>query len=334
VKRRWLLLFFLAPALGELLTGSTPPLKFFNPVSLVLEGGLYGSGAILARELVRRRGLGWASLLLLGAAYGVLEEGVVLTSWLDPHWPVAQLIGGAGRLLEIDWIWAAALTTFHAVVSVTAAVLLAETIFPDGAGRPWARGWTLRLHVALLAAVSAIGLAGFGFLSARRTGYSHPPGAWWLAVALMLGLAAWGLLRPPRPAPPTGRVPPGPWRLRLAGFGAAVAWFLGLYALPHLPVPGVVPVLFLVGLGAGAALTVRRWAAGRGWSGEHRLALAAGVLAFLAALLLVREPATHTGGALVAVATLALLAWLSRRAGAGPPAAVPTTAQAAPATPP
>src|SRR5258707_57155 len=89
-RRLWpalLTLYFLAPAVGELLSGSTPPLLFISPFSLLFEAGLYGSGAILVRELARRRGLGWGSIVLLGAAYGILEEGLVVTSWFNPYLP-------------------------------------------------------------------------------------------------------------------------------------------------------------------------------------------------------------------------------------------------------
>ena len=86
-QRTWpalLTLFFLAPIIPEMLTGSTPPLMFINPTSLLFETGLYGSGAILIRELVRRRGLGWSSIVLLGAAYGILEEGLVMYKLVQP----------------------------------------------------------------------------------------------------------------------------------------------------------------------------------------------------------------------------------------------------------
>ena len=45
-----LVLLVLAPAVGELLSGSSPPLQFFNPVSFLLLVGLYGCGALLVRE--------------------------------------------------------------------------------------------------------------------------------------------------------------------------------------------------------------------------------------------------------------------------------------------
>jgi hypothetical protein len=64
-QRVWaalLTLFFHDPIVPEMLTGSTPPLMFINPISLLFETGLYGTGAILIRELVRRHGLGWTSI--------------------------------------------------------------------------------------------------------------------------------------------------------------------------------------------------------------------------------------------------------------------------------
>lgn len=57
-QRTWpalLTLFFLTPIIPEMLTGSTPPLTFINPISFLFETGLYGSGAILLARLVARR---------------------------------------------------------------------------------------------------------------------------------------------------------------------------------------------------------------------------------------------------------------------------------------
>ena len=60
-----IILFFLAPAIGELLSGSAPPVEFFNPIGFVILAALYGSGAILVRELTFRWRKGWLSLFLL-----------------------------------------------------------------------------------------------------------------------------------------------------------------------------------------------------------------------------------------------------------------------------
>ena len=70
-----ILLFLLSPIIGELLSGSAPPVEFFNPFGLIFLPALYGSGAILAREITLGWGKRWPTILVLGLAYGVIEEG-------------------------------------------------------------------------------------------------------------------------------------------------------------------------------------------------------------------------------------------------------------------
>src|SRR5512140_813410 len=68
-----LALWLIAPIFGELVSGSTPLNEYLSPFTLVL-CMLYGSGALLIREMLIRWGKNWRSLLLLGAAYGIYEE--------------------------------------------------------------------------------------------------------------------------------------------------------------------------------------------------------------------------------------------------------------------
>src|SRR5262245_38729072 len=60
---------------AELLPGSAPITQPLLWPFLLL---IYGPGALLIRESVRRLDRGWASILLLGAAYGIVEEGLAL----------------------------------------------------------------------------------------------------------------------------------------------------------------------------------------------------------------------------------------------------------------
>jgi hypothetical protein len=62
-------LWLLSPAIGELLSGPSPPLEFFNPFSYLLLASLYCSGAVLIRELKNRWDLDFKGLLLLGAVF-------------------------------------------------------------------------------------------------------------------------------------------------------------------------------------------------------------------------------------------------------------------------
>lgn len=64
-------LFFTAPPVAESLLGNLP-IKML-PALLVL-APMYGGGALLIREIVRRSRRGWPSIVLLGMAYGILEE--------------------------------------------------------------------------------------------------------------------------------------------------------------------------------------------------------------------------------------------------------------------
>ena len=334
-KRTWpaaLTLAVLSPAIAELLSGSTPPARFANPLVFLYFLSFYGCGAVLARELVRRRGLGWANLVLLGAAYGVLEEGLVVGSWFNLHWPDEASMGTYARLLDTNWLWALHLTTYHAVFSITVPVLLAETLWPDVADRPWLLRRGLRAVIACLAVVSVLSCIGFSFLMFRGRGYDHPPATWLLAAALAAGLLVAGLRAGRRPAG-SDRPPPSPWALRLAALGVTVAVFFVGWGGPHVFGIGAVAVALLAGIVAAAARGVRRWSGRRGWDGRHRLALAEGCLAFLVLLAplmeLVVRPAgkPEAGLTVVALAAAAGLVWLDRRSGR-PPAAVQPPAPA------
>jgi len=125
-----LTLFFLAPMLAELLSGSAPPVEFFNPFALLVLPALYGSGAILVRELRVRWGKGWPTVFALGAAYGIVEEGLMVKSFFDPNWMDLGPLGSYGRWAGVNWVWSLELTIFHAVFSIAIPILLVELLFP------------------------------------------------------------------------------------------------------------------------------------------------------------------------------------------------------------
>jgi hypothetical protein len=325
--RTWpgvLTLFLLAPMVAEMLTGSTPPLNFINPVSLLLEIPLYGAGAVLARELARRRGLGWGRLLLLGAAYGVLEEGLTIGSWFNPYWPDVAPLGTYSRLFETNWLWAVGLTTFHAIFSVTIPVILVETIYPRIADRPWlgGRGYAWVIVCLVLASLVTLGLLGVLLpASIPHTTYTHPPLMWFGALAVAVTFVWLGLRRPRASDAPPGVSPkraPRFWTLRILAFFCPPLYFI--LGSKLLPIAAAEVALFLVV----CALVIWRvvtWSRRAGWEARHRLALAAGAMAFF---IFVGAPALQAKGAqedknyggmvLAAVFWLALLIWLAWRA--------------------
>ena len=97
-----LVLFFLTPAIGELLSGSAPPAEFFNPITLLLLSSLYGGGALVVRELKIRWNKGYVSMFILGIAYGIIEEGLMAKSFFDPNWIDIGILGVYGRYCGVN----------------------------------------------------------------------------------------------------------------------------------------------------------------------------------------------------------------------------------------
>jgi hypothetical protein len=305
-----LVLFFLAPAIGELLSGSSPPVEFFQPFTLLLLGALYGSGAILSRELTLRWEKRWPTIFLLGAAYGIVEEGLMVKSFFDPAWPDLGLLGVYGRWAGINWVWSVFLTLYHAVFSIAIPIFLVEQCIPERGDEPWVGKRGLR-GLAILLAFDVI----FGFT--LLTSYRPPP-----IPYIMAGAAAAALVWMARRAPVEWRggegTPSRPLSLVALGFLAVTVFFLMNWALPELGVP-VGITLVLEGGWAVLMFTLVRRASGYGeWTDRGRLALVSGALTFLVLLAPISElDATRsdntTGMAVVGLVTLAFLFWLHRK---------------------
>ena len=135
---RWyalLSLLLLAATMAEFLTGSTPILRVAaDPVGFLFLVGMYGGGALLIREAAIRWGKRWGTVLLLGGAYAVGEEGFDAKTMIDPTSPIIgnQLFT---HYLGVNWVPLAALTLFHAAFSITVPLVLLELLFPETKGR-------------------------------------------------------------------------------------------------------------------------------------------------------------------------------------------------------
>src|SRR5512142_131049 len=121
-----LALWLIAPIFGEMVSGSTPLNEYIWPQNILLQGMLYGSGALLIRELLVRWGKSWRGLLLLGAAYGIYEEGLAVRSFFDPNWPDLGALGVYGRVAGANWVWIEHLTIYHALISIAASIVFVE----------------------------------------------------------------------------------------------------------------------------------------------------------------------------------------------------------------
>ena len=141
-QRTWpalLALIAISPGVGELLSGSTPPLLIIQPFALIFLPPLYGASAVLIHDAMVRRHLGWGNVLLLGAAFGVFQEGLVVQTWFTYMIPGSPSHSGGidGALGGINWIWALSVSMYHAFVSITIPILLLGLLMPRRAKRPF-----------------------------------------------------------------------------------------------------------------------------------------------------------------------------------------------------
>jgi hypothetical protein len=121
-------LFLLAPLVAEYLLGNLPITLLF---ALVLLAPMYGGGALLIREAARHRGRGLGTVLVLGVAYGVLEEGLVTQSLFNPGYVGAHLLDeGFVPALGIAVPWTLFVLALHAVWSTTVPIVLVEACVP------------------------------------------------------------------------------------------------------------------------------------------------------------------------------------------------------------
>ena len=131
-----LFLLSLTPGIPEYLSASSQltllvisPLLFFG--LLLANLGLYGSGVILIREAMIRWKKGWASVFLLGVAYGIVEEGLALWTLFNPLAQPVGVLGFYGHWLGVNWVWTVGLLIFHSVYSIGLPIFLFGLVFPE-----------------------------------------------------------------------------------------------------------------------------------------------------------------------------------------------------------
>jgi hypothetical protein len=293
-----LVLVFLAPFVGEVLLGNTP-LRLIGAYLLVLP--MYGFGALFIRELSRRTGRGWPTILILGVAYGVVEEGLADMSLFNPNF-LGQHLLSYGNLFGIGWPWWFFVLTLHAVWSIGVSIALAEALFARHGPYPWLG----RTGLVVSGVVFGLGVVLVHFVGGE--GYKLSAGELALSLALVAVLTAVAFLLPRRrvtqPAGP--QQAPSPWVAGVTAFVLTGA-FMSVTRLAYtLKLSAVVLILVYFLLYGLAVLAVSRWSRRIGWNAEHRFALAAGALLTYAWYGFVQAP--HDALDLVGQAIFALLA--------------------------
>jgi hypothetical protein len=303
----WLTLLILAPLLGEIVSGHQPPLELFNPLSVLLLMLPYGFGALICRELVKRWRRGWPSLLLLGIAYALYEEGIVIRSIFNPEWMELESIDRFSRVFGVTWSYALTLVHFHVLVSIAASVILAEILHPDKRDKPWlgARGFL----------VCAIGLLLWWPLGWLMSAYVPPPELYAFCILLVIGLLLAARFFPAGKPAAWQTLVPHPILFLILGFANMTAFFAYVYVFPSNLLPPVgISILILAVLDAVTLWLLMRWSGNGGsWNDLHRLGWVAGGLGFFILFNFFSDLEVWEGKSLVAAATVAGLWWMGRK---------------------
>ena len=128
-------LFFMSPIVVELLFGST----YVTIISSLLpETGFYGGAALIIRYIARRQNRGWFSILLLGMAFAVFEEFLIVQTSISPVlFPGTSLSSIYGRVLGVNWVYFLWAVGYESVWGIVLPISLTEIIFPAQRKEQW-----------------------------------------------------------------------------------------------------------------------------------------------------------------------------------------------------
>jgi hypothetical protein len=303
-------LLLLAPVCAEYLYGyddSTGNLAALLG-GLLLFGPLYGGAALIIREVARRTGRGWPTILLLGLGFGIVQAGLIDHSMFNPayrdieYWdelfaptfvPALGVSAGAGLTF----------VTGHLVWSVAVPIAIVEALVPGQRTSPWLG----RLGLGITTA--GFGLAAWVVLWWHLDTEDFVPGPGQLigAAVVVAALAVTAFSLRPRSRPASERPAANPW---LVG---AVAFVLFVLPTPY----GWLGFAIMVARLAALLALVAWWSGRAGWSPRHVLALAGGALLANVATAFATEPIgdvstaaklAHNLGAVLFVVTLLVAA--------------------------
>ncbi|VDR38476.1 Uncharacterised protein [Tsukamurella paurometabola] len=324
-----MVLVVLAPIVGEFFLGN---LTVDKALILLLFTPLYGGGALLIRETVRRTHRGWPSMILLAAAYALIEEGPVDQLLWNPGYSGGHDALAGDAYLPVPGTNVSivqAVLSLHVIWSICVPIALVESFFPDRRTVPWLSraGWS---GAALLfGAGVAIGFVGTRAEDPfRATPLQHA-----LSIVVIVGLIVLAFVVP------TGlravdRRAPRPWLVGVTTLLLTSAMLTLVMFWPTRWSQWISVAAWVLAAGA-LATGLRYWSRCRGWGDSHRLAAAAGALATYTWIAFPHRPVGGggpvvdlAGNAVCALAAAALVVGGARRIARAEPPPGPRGAEA------
>jgi hypothetical protein len=303
-------LFFVAPLVAEFLLGDLP-IKLLGVILILAP--LYGGGALLIREVVRRTGRGWPSIFVLAFAYAVLEEAFTTQTLFNPNYLNLNL-----HLLQPAYVpalgigiwWTVFVLTLHTVWSVSVSIALVEALVPDRATTPWLRGPGLTVTSILLVLAAIATTAHQIKTSHFMASTAQFCGA---AVVCVVAIVA-AFLIPARRTPRKPGSVPNPWLIGAAALLAGSIFLIvpNIWGWTAVAIYALLDMIMIAGV---TTLSHRE-----GWKATHRLALAGGAALAYAWHAFIQNPAvgdagrsTRIGNVIFAAALIELLFVAARR---------------------
>lgn len=295
-------LFLGAPLVAEFLLGN---MSVTHLGLLSILAPLYGGGALLIRESVRRARRGWPSIFILALAYGFLEEAFLLQSLFNPNFLGKNLHLLAHAYLPVFGIggwYTLFVLTLHTVWSISVPISLVESLVPEHADSPWLG----RLGLAIIALVFALACFAIALSTMRRDPFHFVSSRMqftWSAI-IILALIAAAFCLPQRSALAMTRPLPNPWALAIGSFVVASAFL----AIPR--GWGWWALLAYVAFDVLTILLVWNWSHRAGWQAIQELGLAGGAAMAYATHAFMETPSLGNAGTITRIGNLvfALLA--------------------------
>jgi hypothetical protein len=278
-KAAWTLAL-LTPVIAELAFGSTP-LHFAYLLLLWLP--IYGAGILLIREAVTRTGRGWPSIIVLGLAYEIAEDGLGLQALTSPH--LYHAADWAPQIFGFNIAYWILNAIYHIVFSAIIPIFITNLLFPAFKDRPYLKKGGL-VWVMLFALIG-VGMLRGSVPPSQDPGYTAPVAVLIGCVVAIIALAVIALRFMPRkqPSPMNDTAVPSSKQLVLTGVVSTVVVFGLMYpfAGAHQPLFthgywAYIPIAIGTLLAVYVYKTIRSWGQSKLWNTRLALALAGGAL--------------------------------------------------------
>ena len=248
---------------------------------------MYGGGAVLIREIARRTGRGWPTIILLALAYGLIEEGFATQSLFAPTYFGFDLISSAYIApLGIGAWWTLYVLSLHTIWSICVPIAMVEALAGERARAPWLG--KIGLIVSLLLFLG--GCAFTAYATYQQEKFMASSGQF-VGLAIVISLIVFVAFRSRHARVRVARPVPRPWVVSLWSLIAGSAFVMTIWFVTGWVAAATYLVLYAV-----VICFVLRWSSSVEWTDQHVLALAGGALLTYAWQAFPHEPIVGSKG--------------------------------------